>query len=349
MGEMTSLERVQAVLNGRVPDRVPVIPQSFLFAAKTNGYDIGQINRNPRLMAESHRASQEKYGYDGCIIDVDDATLAEACGAKVIFRPDSVAVVDDAHPAVEDLRDVPALKLPDPERDGRLCEWMETAQRLMEMIGDHVFIMGRADQGPFDVLALLRGPQDFMCDLLTEDEDVILEALDWATQAHIIFARAMRDISHCTSMGDSYAGPNLVSPEIYRKYALPFEKRVVDAVQTPDKPYSIHICGDASLILEDMAKTGARLFELDWKVDMAQARRVMPKESVIMGNVNPSDPMYLGTPDQVLSQSKAIIEGTGGQGLILSSGCALGANTKPENVEALVRAARLYGRMEDLL
>ena len=347
MREMTSLERVQAVLNGRKPDRVPIIPQSFLFAAKTNGYDIGQINRNPRLMAESHRVSQEKYGYDGCIIDVDDATLAEACGAKVIFRPDSVAVVDDAHPAVDDLREVPDLKLPDPAKDGRLCEWMETTERLMDMIGDHVFIMGRADQGPFDVLALLRGPQDFMCDLLTEDEEVILEALKWATQAHIIFAKAMRDISHCTSMGDSYAGPNLVSPEIYRKFAMPFEKQVVDAVQTPDKPYSIHICGDASLILEDMARTGAHLFELDWKVDMVQARRIMPDNAVIMGNVNPSDPMFLGTPDKVLAQSKAIIEGTGGRGLILSSGCALGANTKPENVAALVQAAKLYGTFED--
>ena len=344
---MSSLERVQAVLNGRRPDRVPVIPQSFLFSAQNSGYSIGQINRNPRLMAESHRLCQEKFGYDGCIIDVDDATLAEACGAKVIYRPDAVAAVDEHHPAVEDLRDVPDLKLPDPARDGRLSEWMETAERLMDMIGDHVFIMGRADQGPFDVLALLRGPQDFMCDLMTEDDDVIFNALEWATQAHIIFAKAMRDISHCTSMGDSYAGPNLVSPAIYRKFAMPYEKRVVDAVQTPEKPYSIHICGDASMILEDMGRTGARLLELDWKVDMGQARRVLPDDVVIMGNVNPSDPMYLGTPEQVLAQSKAIIEGTGGRGLILSSGCALGANTKPENVAALVQAAKLYGVMED--
>ena len=323
MAKMTSLERVQAVLNGRTPDRVPVIPQSFLFAAKTNGYDIGQINRNPRLMAESHRVSQEKYGYDGCII-----------------------VVDDSHPAVEDLRDVPALRLPDPNRDGRLCEWMETTQRLMEMIGDHVFIMGRADQGPFDILALLRGPQEFMCDLITEDEDVIHDALAWATQAHIIFAKAMRDISHCTSMGDSYAGPNLVSPDMYRQFAMPYEKQVVDAVQTPEKPYSIHICGDASLILADMVNTGAKILELDWKVDMASARKIVPEDMVLMGNINPSDPMYLGTPEQVLSQAKAIIEGTGGRGLILSSGCALGANTKPENVEAMVRAAALYGTID---
>ena len=73
MKEMTSLERVQAVLHGQMPDRLPVIPQSFMFSAHTAGYNIGEINRSPAKMAEAHCISQEKYGYDGCIIDVDDA------------------------------------------------------------------------------------------------------------------------------------------------------------------------------------------------------------------------------------------------------------------------------------
>ena len=34
MAEMTSLQRVQAVLDGRMPDRLPVIPQGFMFSAK---------------------------------------------------------------------------------------------------------------------------------------------------------------------------------------------------------------------------------------------------------------------------------------------------------------------------
>ena len=57
MKEMTSLERVQAVLEGRTPDRIPVIPQGFMFSASAAGYNIGQINRSPKLMAESHRMS----------------------------------------------------------------------------------------------------------------------------------------------------------------------------------------------------------------------------------------------------------------------------------------------------
>lgn len=343
MAEMTHLQRVQAVLQGKTPDRVPVIPQAFLFSAKNLGYDIGQINRNPKLLAQSHVECQAKFGYDGCVIDIDDASLAEACGAKVIFREDSVAAVDEHHPLLEDLRDVDDLEFPDPEKSGRLCDWMETAQRLMEAVGDHVFVLGRADQGPFDLLALLRGPQEFMMDLLTEEEDVIHHAMQWATEAHIRFAKAMRDLTHCTSMGDSYAGPNLVSPRIYREFALPYEIQVVNAVQTPDKPYSVHICGDTSMILEDMATNGSKMLEVDWQVDMGKARSVLKPDTVLMGNINPSDPLVLGNPGDVMAKAKAIIEATGGKGLILSSGCAMGANTKPENVQAMVDAAKLYG------
>ena len=316
MKEMTSLERVQAVLEGRIPDRIPVIPQGFMFSANAAGYNIGQINRSPKLMAESHRICQEKYGYDGCVIDVDDASLAEACGAKVIFREDSVATVDEHNPVLEDLRDIDDLHMPDP--------------------------------GPFNLLCLLRGTQDFMMDLLTEEEDVIFHALEWATEAHSRFARAQLKIAHATSMGDAYASPELVSPEMYRRFALPAEKKVVENVADLNKPYSIHICGNTTGIIEDMSNAGSKILEVDWKLDMASAREIVRDDIVLMGNLNPSDPMCIGTPDKVREQAEAIIRGTKGKGLILSSGCALGANTKPENMEALVVSAKEFGSYEQI-
>ena len=258
--------------------------------------------------------------------------------------------MDEHHPLLEDLSDIDDLELPDPEKSTRLCVWLETAQRLMEKVGDHVFVLGRADQGPFDLLALLRGPQEFMMDLLTEEEEVIHHALQWATQAHIRFAKAMRDLTHATSMGDSYAGPNLVSPKVYRQFALPYEIQVVEAVQTPDKPYSVHICGDTNLILADMATTGAKLIEIDAKADIGKCRRLLDaaaarfglEPAVVMGNMDTTD-LAIGTVEQNMANAKAIIDATGGKGLILSSGCAMGANTKPENVAAMVEAAKRYG------
>lgn len=81
---------------------------------------------------------------------------------------------------------------------------------------------------------------------------------------------------------------------------------------------------------------------------MEYARGAVPENTVLMGNINPSDPMCMGTPEQVEQKAEEIIQSTRGKGIILSSGCALGANTKPENIKALVNAAEKYGRCDIL-
>ena len=120
MEKMNSWQRCMAAMNFEMPDRIPVVPQAFLVACRTAGYQIGQINKDGKLIAQTHLVSQEKFGYDGIVVDVDDATLAEACGAKVQFREDDVAVVDESEPLLKSLKDVENLELPDPLKDGRL-------------------------------------------------------------------------------------------------------------------------------------------------------------------------------------------------------------------------------------
>ena len=186
-------------------------------------------------------------------------------------------------------------------------------------------------------------------DLHTEEEEVVCHALEWTTQAHIRFAQAQLQAgAHATSMGDAYASSDLISPDMYRSFAWPYEKKVVEALASTGKPYSVHICGDTSAIVGDMGRLGAQILELDWKVDMGMAREAVPDSTVLMGNIDPSDPMCIGTPEKVRACVQDLIRKTRGRGLILSSGCALGANTKPENMAALVESARLYGTREQL-
>ncbi len=343
MSEATGLSRCLTVLNGGMADRVPVVPQTFMFAAETAGIKVGELARSAAKMVTAQVVSQEKYGYDGCVIDFDDASLAEACGAKVIFREDEPAIVDGADPAVKELSDTGRLKLPDPWKDGRLPVWLEATRLLKERIGDRVFIMGRADQGPFSLACLLRGPEAFMMDLLDEEsEEGVGELIDYCRRACALFAKAQKEAgAHATSIGDAFAGPNLISPALFRKFALEPETRLTEEVQAVGIPFSIHICGNTNSIIADMGRTGARILEVDWQLDMAEARRAVPASTVLMGNVNPSDPMAFGTPEQVKTAVRAILNATGGQGLFLSSGCALGRNTKPENMRALMEAAVL--------
>ncbi len=337
-----------AVLNGGVPDRIPVVPQTFLFSLETAGVTMREVVRDPRRMADALAISQAKFGYDGCVIDFDDATMAEALGAKVHYRENDPAVVDEEHPVLKDLRDVEALTLPNPWRDGRLPVWLETTQRLVEKIGDRVFVMGRSDQGPFSIACLLRGTQQFMMDLMDEENaEHVHRLLDFCRQAATRFALAQKQAgAHATSIGDAFAGPNLISPELYRRFALEPEKLMAKEVQAAGIPFSLHICGNTNKIIADMGSTGARILEVDWMLNMADARAAVPGDTVLMGNINPSDPLAWGTPQAVDAAARKVIEDTGGRGLILSSGCAMGRNTPPENMKALVAAAEKYGRLE---
>lgn len=350
MKQMTSLERCMAVLNGQMPDTLPVVPQSFMFAVETAGYKIGDVNKNGKLMAKSHIISQEKYGYDGCVIDFDDASIAEAIGAKVIFRDDEPATVNEEEPVLKNLRDVYDLELPDPLNSGRLNEWLEATRMLVDEIGDHVFVMGRADQGPFSIACLLRGTTQFMMDLLTEDKQVIDDVLEYCRKVSLSFAKAQKDAgAHATSIGDALAGPNLISPVMYREFALEPEKLLVREVQDYGIPFSLHICGNTNAIIEDMGTTGAKIIEIDWQLDIQKARELVPLSTVLMGNIDPSFPLVLGTPEEVDTAVKDLIRATGGRSLFVSSGCAMGRNTPVENFKSFISAARKYGTYEQLM
>jgi uroporphyrinogen decarboxylase len=348
MSHFTGLQRCQAVLAGEVADQVPVVPQTFMFAAETAGIKVGEFARNAARMVEAQVISQEKYGYDGCVIDFDDASLAEACGAKVIFRENDPAIVDESDLAVKDLRDVEKLRLPDPWKDGRLPVWLEATRLLKERIGDRVFIMGRADQGPFSLACLLRGPQQFMMDLMDEENhELIKRLIDYCRQACARFALAQKEAgAHATSIGDAFAGPNLISPKMYREFALEPAIQLTKEVQAAGIPFAIHICGNTNGIIADMGRTGAKILEVDWQLDIGEARRAVPSSTVLMGNVNPSNPLVFGTPADVEAAARKVIEATSGRGLFLSSGCAMGRNTPPENMRALVAAAKKYGGLK---
>ena len=84
---MNAKERVEAVLRGRMPDRVPVCLHNFLPAAHEAGIPLEQYLTNPRATADAHLQAIEKYGHDCILIDLDTTMLAEAMGAKRNFTP----------------------------------------------------------------------------------------------------------------------------------------------------------------------------------------------------------------------------------------------------------------------
>jgi uroporphyrinogen decarboxylase len=188
-----------------------------------------------------------------------------------------------------------------------------------------------------------------MLDLMTEDPNVIHDVIDYCREACVAFAKAQKDAgADVTSIGDALAGPNLISPEMYNEFAWEPEKKMSREVQDYGIPLSIHICGDTSTIIEGMAATGARILEIDWQVDMGEARKKIPADRILMGNINPSDPMVFGTKEKVEESVKEIIHKTRGKNIFISTGCAMGRNTPPENFRKMIETVHEYGTREML-
>ncbi|NLD44719.1 MAG: methyltransferase/corrinoid binding protein, partial [Chloroflexi bacterium] len=106
----------------------------------------------------------------------------------------------------------------------------------------------------------------------------------------------------------------------------------------------MHICGRALPLVPDVAALGCDVMDIDAPVDPAAALAASGRMA-LRGNIDPAGVLLYGTPELVEEKVRAALAAAGRQGrFILSSGCDVPPDTPPENIAALVRAARAAGR-----
>ncbi|HEY65379.1 MAG TPA: hypothetical protein G4O02_12495 [Caldilineae bacterium] len=342
---MNSVERTWTVLRGGIPDRVPVDLHNFMMTAYASGIPFPEFLQNGEAMAEGQIQAWREFGHDVLLIENGTAALAEACGCGVEYLKDSAPVVKE--PALKSLDDVDKLRMPDPYKDHPLPELLKATRIVVQEIGDKAFIIGRADQGPFSLASLLLGMEEFLLQItLNEKPEQIHRLLEFCLEASYRYAVAqMEQGAHITSIGESLAGPDVCSPKVYLEYEWPYAKRLVERLKKKDILLAYHICGDTTPIVHKMVETGAAILELDQKTDMRTAKEATRGKATLLGPVDPNDVMALGTPELVEEKCREAIEILAPEGgFILGPGCALPPKTPPENIHAMIEAARRYGR-----
>jgi len=341
---MNGYERIKAVLNGQWPDKRPVMLHNFMMAAHEYGITMAQFRSDPGLMADAFIKSVEKYNLDGIMIDVDTVTIAGAMGVPVEFPEHEPART--ARGCLASLDNIGRLPVVNVENYRPVQVWLEAVRKIREYFGNEVFVRGNCDQAPFTLAAMFRGMQNWMTDLLDNDEKVPLhELLTYCTHPAVHFIRLMAQTGcHMVSNGDSPAGPDLVPPEIYEEFALPYEKILADEAHRLGLPYTMHICGDTGLILDLLTQTGSDAFELDYKTSMTRARDAFRGKCTLIGNIDPSGVLALGSPELVELKTAELIEVFRDEPrLIINAGCALPPHTPPANILKLIEVARRGG------
>ena len=234
------------------------------------------------------------------------------------------------------------LRAIDPTTDGTLPEMLRATRLIADELGDRVCLLSEADQGPFSLAAQIVGPEEFLVALMDPGQsELVGRLLDYSTEQVITYGRALVDAgAHLTMMGESIAGPDVCSPGQYRRFAAPYQRRVVEVLAAEGKRMGMHICGDATPIVGDMVDTGAAFLQVDHKIDRAVVARTARGRTTVFGTVDPSEVMARGRTDDVRRAAAQDIEALGAAGgFILAPGCALPYDTPSRNILALVKAA----------
>lgn len=278
---MNSLDRVMSTLNFEKTDRVPVDLHSFLVTCEYSELHYNEVLTSGEKMAGAQIRLWERLGHDMLLVENGIAPLAGALGCEVMY-PKKGSPYITKHILENDLSDFKKLKMINPYKDGYLPEILKATKILRKKIGDKACIMGRADQGAFMLAVTLRGMEKFMLDLMDEEkQDTIFELLEFTSEVHIRYAEAqMKSGAHCASTGDSYAGPSIVSLDIYEKFAFPYEKRIGDYMKSKGYISSVHCCGNTDKILHRFVETGIRILEIDDRTDLKTASKYCRKKCV---------------------------------------------------------------------
>ena len=175
------------------------------------------------------------------------------------------------------------------------------------------------------------------------------QLLETCTQAGIKFIDEILKRKSLPIIVEPIGSASLVSPKHFKEFVAPYLKRMADHIHANGGglPAVLHICGKTKANWAAMREADFDIWSLD-NVDMGEAKDAVGDRVALVGNLIPAN-LLKNTVEEVDAEAKIICEKAMGspRGFILGSGCEVPINTPPENVDALINAARKYGRFDN--
>lgn len=339
--QLTSRQLVQCALQGGEIPHFPTGPLAVHFCAAHAGYTLRQYTTDPQTLAESVIRYHDRFRPDAVWLSADTWVSAEAMGARVGATGDDQPFGGIGEPLIRTTADIRRIPVPNTAAQGRYPLMLEALTRIRGALGEQVFIVACFDQYPFSLAGELMGLERIM--LALHDAPAMVEALmERCLEYGLAYGRALADAgADLLSGGDSPAG--LLGPMLYREFALPYEQQLIAGLKAATgELVSLHICGDATPILADMATSGADVLEIDHQVDLADACEIVGSDIGLWGNLDPVGLLLQGSEGQIREASRRAVETVRARGhrrFVLSSGCTLAPATPEKNLDAMLHAA----------
>jgi hypothetical protein len=236
------------------------------------------------------------------------------------------------------------------EKDALFEKKLGHMQDLAEKYGDDIFIIFTTEGPVHDLLDSdgVLGFEDGMIALLQTPHlfDHLLSGMFERQLAYVDRAREYG--AHSYSQSFSYLCPDMSSPEVYRQRIFPIQRSFYNEVERRGLVPILCAWGWVTPIVRYMGKTGIRGLMVEesrksFTNDIGEIREALDDDIGLFGNVSGEQTLLHGSVQDVRNEVRGQIEQTGRRGgFISSSGTPIAFGTPPENVHALIDAAKEY-------
>ena len=145
-----------------------------------------------------------------------------------------------------------------------------------------------------------------------------------------------------------YKTGTFISPRHYSKLIYPRMKNFVKLCHKNGIKMILHSCGNLNPVLDKVIDTGIdglNPIEPSASMDIFQIKKDYGKQLTLVGNVDTTDLLTRGTPDQVEAQVKKLITSCApGGGYIMASGHSINPSIPFNNYDTMIQATKKYGK-----
>jgi MtaA/CmuA family methyltransferase len=342
---MNSLQRFNNLLHGKPVDRIPNFDIFMTRAAHHISIPLSKYYQDHHALCEANLAVLKDFDLDIIQAISDPYREAADIGLEVEFPEDNLPL--SKKPLILEPEALGGIRFPVKNFGHRMIDRLDGIRLMREQVKNEVPVMGWVE-GALAEAADLRGMQNVMIDLVKRPA-WLKELLEKCVEVEIEFACAQVDAgAQIIGLGDAVASQ--ISARMYREFAWPYEQRIFAAVRAKGGIPRLHICGNTTHLLGDMALSGALIIDLDWMVDMHQAVETLnsallsPAHDplIVCGNLNPVSIFLQGTPAQVRTGVLANAA-AGSPHWISAAGCEIPDKTPDENLRAQSDTLRELG------
>ena len=341
MAELTPKERVMRVFRKEPVDTMPFFSgygMVVMPAINELGYAFPTVHTDANKLAQAAMLSAKMFDFDSVIVPFDMCCESEAVGNSISLYENSMDILYPTIPEKMwkklDQLDIPS----DIMKRGRMPMIIEAIKIAKKEAPDHA--IGAWQLGPFTMAGQLL-ELDVLLKGVFKQKELVENALDQITDMIIEVGKAQQAAgADYITLREMATGSDLLSPKTWKTMIQPRVKRILDAW---DSPKVLHICGATDMIIEMMNECGADALSVDIKNNLVESRKKLGDDVLLFGNFDVFElPCKEETTvEQAVEAIKVNIDG--GVDAVWP-GCDLWPDIKEENMRAIVKTAREYGK-----